>query len=338
MSKARKTQPTRIPEHKQWPGQATQDERRAARKDIVLADIGVSASTLQRYYFAVQRLSPVLDQVNDEFELDDMISSWIQTEFEDGSPLYLIADALSGLHHLEPFTRKKLIKSWKTYSIWRKYEVPARAPPLTQPIVRAMCGWCLQHDELAMGALLLLGFHCLLRTGELLHIRPCDLLLGDTHGLVTLTTSKSGLRHNVQESVSITDMYALELIRALVEIRTAQHLTTVPCWTRSGTAFRSLFTTIVKHLQLECLGFRPYSLRRGGATLEMQTHGLMERTLVRGRWKNSAVARIYISDGLSMLPSLVLSPSVQRRLGSFSAVLTAEQCCRTGRRGTKRKL
>ena len=34
-----------------------------------------------------------------------------------------------------------------------------------------MAGWCLLHDEVIMGALILLGFHALLRTGELLVIQ-----------------------------------------------------------------------------------------------------------------------------------------------------------------------
>ena len=336
MSRAPRTQQTKIPEHKQWPGQATQADRRAARKDIVLADIGVSPSTLQRYYYAVSRLAPVLSQISDEFQLDEDIAAWIQQEFEDGCPLYLVADALSGLHHLEPYTRKRLVKSWRVYATWRKYEVPARAPPLTAEIVLGMAGWCLAHDHLTMGALLLLGFHCLLRTGELLQLCPKDFLLGESTGLVTLQSSKSGLRNNAKESVTIHDCFTLELVRTMLEVKLSQGLSQVPCWSQSGTVFRDLFARILSHLHLSGLNFRPYSLRRGGATLEMQVHGLMERVLVRGRWKNSSVARIYICDGLSMLPSLVMSPAAKSSLHRFSAVFTAEHRD-DGVRGSKRK-
>ena len=48
-------------------------------------------------------------------------------------------------------------------------------------------------------------------------------------------------------------------------------------------------------------------LRRGGATYEMQTHGLTEKTLIRGGWKNSNVASLYICDGLAMLPRLCIT-------------------------------
>eukprot|EP00435_Cladocopium_sp_Y103_P022492 s823_g5.t1 len=65
-------------------GQATQADRRRARRDIVLEDVGITAATLERYQHAVSRLCPVLEAVNTEFELDELISEWLQAEFEDG--------------------------------------------------------------------------------------------------------------------------------------------------------------------------------------------------------------------------------------------------------------
>ena len=72
--------------HSFWPGQATQHQRRTARQNIVLEDVGITAATLDRYYLAVERLLPALQGVCTEHELDDVISDWVQTEFEDGTP------------------------------------------------------------------------------------------------------------------------------------------------------------------------------------------------------------------------------------------------------------
>ena len=277
-----------------WPGQNTTEQRKAVRKDIFLSDVGVTETTLQRYYQAVHRLSPVLAEVQSEQDLDEFVSEWIQEEFQEGVPLHMVADALSGLHHIEPWTRKKLPKSWRLYGIWRRFEVPCRAPPVPKDILLAMAGWCVMNNELVMGGLLLLGFHALLRTGELLQVRPVDFILGETHGLVSLPSSKSGVRNNAQESVSLHDTCTLEAVRAMVDLQTERQLACVPCWVHSGTAFRNLFRKILGELHVEDMGFRPYSLRRGGATHEMASHGLMEKTLIRGRWKNSNIARIYI--------------------------------------------
>ena len=322
-----------------WGGFASRADRRRARADVVLTDVGVTTATLNRYYYAVSRLTPVLEAVNTDFELDKLVADWIQQEFEDGTPLYLIADALSGLHHFEPYTRRKLVKSWRLYGIWRKFEVPCRAPPLPQDILLAMSGYCLQEGDLIMSALLLIGFHCLLRTGELLAIRPADFLVGPDHGLVTLPSSKSGLRNNSKESVSITDPTTLEVTKAMLEAKTALGLHQTPCWDFSGSAFRSRFAAVLKALEVHDLNFKPYSLRRGGATWEMQQHGSMERVLVRGRWKTSTVARLYIADGLSLLPSLRMTWSAKHLVAKFSAVYTAEHrsFC-NGNRGKRRRV
>ena len=284
-------------------------------------------------------MAPVLTLVQSELELDERIADWIQDEFEDGCPLHLVADALSGLHHFEPYTKKKLSKSWRLYSIWRRYEVPCRAPPLTQEIVLAMAGYCLKHAELTMGALLLLGFHCLMRTGELLQVRPCDFICDHQVGLVSIPSTKSGVRNNVAESVTIRDAITLETVLAMLEVRRAQGFDKTPCWDRSGSAFRDLFRRILCKLQVDDLNFRPYSLRRGGATFEMQCHGLMEKTLIRGRWKNSNVARIYISDGLSMLPRLKMTLEAKNLIANWSSIFVNEHApSGHGRRGKRRKM
>lgn len=321
-----------------WPGQSTQQERRQARQNIVLEDVGITSSTLDRYYVAVQRMLPILQQVDSDYAMDEAIAEWIQCEFEDGTPLYLIGDALSGIHHFEPYTKKKLSKSWRLYGIWRKYEVPCRAPPLPSDVLLGMAGWCLLHGELTMGALLLLGFHCCLRTGEILQIRPCDFIVDHLSGVLSIPSSKSGVRNNTRESVTIWDPITLETTRAMFDLKQQLHQTMMPCWDRSGSSFRSLFRQILESLHVADLNFRPYSLRRGGATLEMQSHGLMERTLIRGRWKNSNVARLYICEGLAMLPRLTMSLQAKAAIAKNSAVFTAEhRAFSDGRRGNKRR-
>ena len=325
-------------EHRFWPGQASQQQRREARQNVVLEDVGITSSTLDRYYLAVSRMQHILDDISTEFDLDERVAEWVQTEFEDGAPIHLIGDALSGLHHFEPFTKRRLPKAWRLYGIWRKYEIPCRAPPLTQDICLGMAGWAIQHNELTMGALILLAFHCLLRTGEILQLRPCDFILDSQSGVVSLPTSKSGVRNTSRESVTIRDPITLETVQAMIDLRTQLGFSQTPCWGRSGSSFRALFRRILIELDLAELNFRPYSLRRGGATYEMQTHGLMEKTLIRGRWKNSNIARIYICDGLAMLPRRCMTWKAKFSIAKFSSIFVNEhQSYVDGRRGRKRK-
>ena len=56
----------------------------------------------------------------------------------------------------------------------------------------------------------------------------------------------------------------------------------------------------LRSLGVSALGFRPYSLRRGGATAFYRRTANLQATVERGRWAHVRVARIYICDGLGM--------------------------------------
>ena len=167
--------------------------------------------------------------------------------------------------------------------------------------------FCIQQDRYDMACLLALGFHCFLRTGGLLAIRPCDLLLRDQKGIVHLPHSKGVTRHNVRESVTIESPTVSVLLEELLWRKKRAGEFRVPIWTASGTKFRKEFQGLNETFKVSHLQFRGYSLRRGGATAYFRKYGLMEKTLLRGRWASIAVARLYLCDALAQLPSLVAS-------------------------------
>ena len=123
-----------------------------------------------------------------------------------------------------------------------KIEVPSRAPPITTDLLMAMASRALSINRVEFATLLLLGFHCFLRTGELLTITPSDLLLGSHGGVVRLPVSKGKTRRHATESVTIEDPRVIMVAKkTLVEIRASQNLLKVPIWQASGSAFRQTF-------------------------------------------------------------------------------------------------
>ena len=78
MSRAARTPQTQPADNSCWPGQATNADRRAARKNIVLADVGVSSNTQQRYYYAVSHMKHLLPLVESDAQFDDLLADWIQ--------------------------------------------------------------------------------------------------------------------------------------------------------------------------------------------------------------------------------------------------------------------
>ena len=58
----------------------------------------------------------------------------------------------------------------------------------------------------------------------------------------------------------------MEVLQAMLEAKLALGMMNVPCWPYSGSAFRTAFAKLVSDLEISDLQFKPYSLRRGGAT------------------------------------------------------------------------
>lgn len=295
----------------------SQAERRRLRAGIRLRDYTITEKTRARYSAAVSKLLPFLEAQPELSQLDSVISEWIELEWVRGTPLCHIADALSGLHHFWPEIKGKLREAWRLFKSWRRIEQPSRAPPITAVLVRAFVGKAVLSNQLAFATLLALGFHGLLRTGELLNLQFRDLEINPTCGIISLRATKSGQRTSTLEAVAVRDSLTLQLLAALqVTVASAPGN---KLWPHSGQAFRNLFRQYCSFFRVAHLLFKPYSLRRGGATYLLQEGVPMEAILIRGRWKSVQVARLYLQDALALLPSLRIPPCDQPRLVQFSA-------------------
>jgi len=310
-------------DHQDWrprliAGRFSRAERVRQRACIQLEDAALTEKTLTRYYSALRKLLPYVEQCPGEEFLDSYVCRWIRKMWRTGEPLLTIGDGLSALHFYQPWTRKRLPHSWKLFSVWRKIEVPSRAPPLTLTLVKAMSAYEWSENNFEMAVLLLLSFHCLLRTGEMLSVTANDFQLGKTAGVCSLKHTKSGIRHNADEAISITDMLVLETLRILVQCRLKQNLGSLPLWSGTPAQFRTRFNSLCSLMDLNKYQFRPYSLRRGGATHLFQCTNSMETALLRGRWESTRVARLYISDALSFIPSIKCSQHTLDFVTTFS--------------------
>ena len=288
-------------------GKFSRAERIRQRQAIVLDDAALSEKTQTRYYNSLRKLLPTVEKAASLDELDPLVSQWVRRMWKTGEPLLTVADGLCALHFFQPVTKRRLPQAWKLYGVWRRLEIPSRAPPLTERIIRSIAAFEIAHDHWEMATCLLIALHCLLRTGECLKLKSSDLLLGNCEGLCTLQNTKTSVRHNAAEVISITDGITLEVCKTLLEIRKQQNSENIFLWTGTAAQFRKRFAWLMREFDLNHFNFRPYSLRRGGATHTFQQTMSMEQTLLRGRWESTRVAKIYISDGLSYLPKLKMT-------------------------------
>lgn len=295
----------------------SQAERRRLRAGIRLRDYTISQKTRARYSAAVAKLLPFLETQPDLRNLDGVISDWVEREWIRGEPLCHIADALSGLHHFWPEIKGHIREAWRLFRSWRRIETPSRAPPITPDIVRAFIGKAVLDDQLAFATLIAVGFHALLRTGELLTLEYRDVEINASCGILSLRNTKSGQRSGTLESVAVRDSLTLQLLSTLIAVQKQSNSQRL--WPYSGQSFREAFRKHCMFFRIMHLLFKPYSLRRGGATWLLQAGVPMDAILLRGRWKNLQVGRLYLTDALALLPSLRLDRSDQPRLAHFAS-------------------
>ena len=230
-------------------------------------------------------------------DVDDALVVYLEILWEEGEPKSWASYTLAGAQHFAPRLRRHLPAAWRLRAAWDRLELPARAPPLTLDAVQALAGLACEIGFERVGAGLMLAFHCFLRTGELLMVRAGDFEFDRRcrSGVVNLHVTKGGVRRVQQEMVTIDDA---ELVQWLARLCGAM----LPGDTLidvSQSRFRSIFVDLCLTLQLAAVRYKPYSLRRGGATYHYRRYGNLDATALRGRWACFRTARIYVTDGLA---------------------------------------
>ena len=274
--------------------------RRRLRHGCALEDRAITSRTRGRYFSAVSRL---MQEVDLGTNVDEQVAQWVEAKYSEGESITLISDALCGLQHYSNGLKGQLAHSWRLFKVWRKVEKPKQAPPLPLPFLLAMVARALELHKLELALCLILGFWGMLRTGEILDLRPQQILIGKRDIVLRLGLTKTGLRQAVDENVLITDAAAWLICNSYLDTTPSS---TQRIWNETPAAFRSEFKQLVTFFKLSAT-FKPYSLRRGGATHDFRSHGLMEHTRLRGRWSTTSAARQYVQEGLSALTEIKIS-------------------------------
>ena len=257
------------------------------------------AATLFLQYLTAMCMAPAASY----HELDDQAIAYLEHLWEEGEPKSLAADTLSAVQHFL-IKRRILSGAWALYGAWSRVELPDQAPPLPVLHLWAFCGLALQRHGPRLAATLAVGFHCMLRTVEMLTLRFVQIALGQAHtGVVALPLTKSGQRRGAQEMVTMDDPILGRLLATLA----ADHQASDLLCNVAEAAVRHFFEVANATFGLP-LRYRPYSLRRGGATHDYLAHANLGKTVLRGRWGSLATARVYINDGLSVLSQIIVEP------------------------------
>ena len=273
------------------PVMRTASERRLARKGITLRDGVLKPKTRQLYRAAFLRLwgwidCPPPERVTNVPAYDRVLAEFIEYAWSAGHTRGDAGNALSSSLAAYPELRGKgnLTESWYMLNSWARYEVPIRAPPLPPQVLLALVWYCVRRRQLGAAFLLAAGYDAFLRTGEMLSLTIADVSIdADDRGIIKLAHTKTGQRHAAFEVATVNDPLVGQLFR--------QYRRALPAGTHeehyifagSAKSFCQLFDDGLKWLSLQSYKFKPYSIRRGGATAFYRRTRQMEFTLERGR-------------------------------------------------------
>ena len=317
-----------------------------------LRELTVQPSTRRRYDAAVEGfLSFLRDNhlslPHQKDRLDPLVCDYLEHLWSSGKGRALASDTVAGLQDALPKLRGTLPGSWRLLKTWATNEVPNRAPPLPEHVLWSLCGWSAFHGHYSFAVSLLVAFYGMLRTGEVLAVKRKDLCSqpGSRKVLLSLGLTKSGKRAGAAESVVLGhDVVVNVLKRWMFLSKPEQRLSYSPA------VWRKTFNDGLAALKLQDYHFRPYSLRRGGATWWFTKHHSLDQILLQGRWAAAKTARIYLNEGLAVLAELQIprnSPHIspflkmfesQLRTPVFATLEPPTSAGRAGGRGSKRVL
>ena len=325
------------------------DRAKQRRALGTLRNLTVQPATKRRYDRALDSFFQFLRSNNlklpaSKAALDPLVCDYIEHMWSSGMGRGQANDTVAAIQDQQPGVRGHLQGSWRLLKTWSINEIPNRAPPLPESAVLAMAGWAFFKGHYSFGISLIIGFYTMLRSGELLALKASHVLCSskERQALISLGFTKGGKRQGAAESVILGMDSAVSLTRRWRSLCSPS----TPLVT-SPVQWRALFSECLTSLGLESFGFRPYSLRRGGATWWFSKHQSLDRILIQGRWAALKTARIYLNEGLAMLARTTINFEHPRlksylqvyhrtvRTLDFSTLEPSAKAERSGGRGSK---
>ena len=196
--------------HVEGKDKATRQQQRRALGP--LRNLAVQPATRARYDKALEKFRTYLQEESRRFPddpsiLDFWLSRYIESLWESGEGRALACDTIASIQDYKPSVKGRLSSSWRLMKTWTSTEIPNRAPPLPVEALDILVGYSLfQHDDL-FALSLFLGFHGLLRTGELLGVKKSHVEQKGPRSVavISLGVTKGGRRQGAAESITIRE-------------------------------------------------------------------------------------------------------------------------------------
>ena len=292
-----------------------------------LREVGINARTRQRYLCQLRRFFRWVRLFAGHIpsslpELDRLASEFVNALWQEDDNVAYAGDFLSGLARFVPVARDGVPITRQFLCNWRRTVTRVRALPWSWDFTRAMAGVAWAYGRYDLAALFLVGFRGLLRTEEIVGLRPKSLLwIGRSASkvVVVLEATKTTTRKNAPEQVVVADpCVAVALRWACVGVG--------PCETvfrRPPRQFGDDIRWLAGLLGVEHPRLTAYGLRRGGATKFFHDCGSVDLLADKGRWQSVRAARIYVDSAVAQLAFWSM---LQDSRGKLAAALRVFNC------------
>lgn len=199
-------------------GACSKESRKKIRKTLgTLKQLTVQEKTRTRYKSSLSTFFAYLKEEHITLptrrdEMDQLVADYLEYLWAEGEGRATASTFMAALQDHQPKLRHNLPGSWRLMKTWSVHEVPARAPPMTESVLRAMVGWSVLQGYATFGLSLLVGFYGLLRTGELLSLQSWQIHMSSPQqpAVINLGLTKSGKRQGAAESITLTEKHVLQ--------------------------------------------------------------------------------------------------------------------------------
>lgn len=258
------------------------------------------------------------------------LTAWVKQCYEGGHPKDLAVGGLLKFSQRFWWCRPHIRPCWDLIEEWEYREPGEHRTPAHPVIVRACIALCLAWCWVRVAVMLWVGFHCLLRPGELIDLKVGDFrYMPGRRGawgfyVVVVREPKTRRRYARVQHVIAEELLLVMLIYYSLRFRDASEY----FYGFTSSTLNKRLSTILAALGVPDL-FTLAGLRAGGATWEWLTNRNFSDLRLRGRWMNAKTLESYIQEAVAELTLGSLSQATVRRLeavGEATAALVAERC------------
>ncbi|CAE7469278.1 unnamed protein product [Symbiodinium natans] len=258
--------------------------------------------------------------------LNGFLISYGRQLFEAGWPYSHYSEVINAVASKEPAIRRSLQPAWDLAFSWLREEPHSHHVALPWQVLLAAITTSLMWGWVRVAGCLALTWGAVMRAGETLAARRCDLLLpGDVWGtmqccMVSIREPKTRFKAARHQAAKLDQPDLLDVVTlAFADLEPGSKL-----WPFSASTLRSRFDQLMQRLGTDRWADQGSkrldlgSLRAGGATWLLQASEDSELVRRRGRWLNARTMEIYVQEISSL--QFVHRLSEQARLKVFASV------------------